>query len=415
VHNAHNALGVAMDYNYDFELLNNMVNDPPRYQIFSLLQDFKADIKESQKAKKEYEFERKLDFNIFTSISDVYKRENLHSDILKQILDPKTPKIGSLENIRLFIQILKKRKPRLNIQLGEKITVEREKKHIDVRVYDENGNCIIIENKINNARDQKDQLGRYFSAIENKKNGLNLKVNAIVYLTLTPNKKPIMNYTVKDAKKRRKIKDLLVHIPVINTRKEISFSSDFITKCQEAADNDVARVYYSEYNRLIKSLGGNEMTRASDCTIVREIYKDKEKLENFKTFSEIWEGLDEIVLAIIEEKLEDGGFMFDEKSDKAMAYKIDDQISIAFWRAGPSIGFILNKKVLKASKDINAVVNMLKEALNAKELVDIFKDGVEVMKREGYIYRDIGIDFFKKGIDNVIFNIEMLKKIVKKN
>jgi hypothetical protein len=90
---------------------------------------------------KEYDLELESSFNIFTSISDKYKWENLHSDIIRQILDPSAKGIGNPENIRLFIELLKNKKPDLKLEPSRKIKVEREKtrekRRIDILISDE--------------------------------------------------------------------------------------------------------------------------------------------------------------------------------------------------------------------------------------------------------------------------------------
>jgi len=71
------------------------------------------------------------------------------------------------------------------INLTENIHIERETNKIDLFLYDDKMNGIIIENKINWADDQRDQLGRYYTKMKGK--GYN--INTIIYLTLTPEKK----------------------------------------------------------------------------------------------------------------------------------------------------------------------------------------------------------------------------------
>jgi hypothetical protein len=170
--------------NYDFEKINNILSIP-KGKIRRLFYEFSTYIQSSKKLKKDYNIVNNTNFNIFSSISDIYYRENFHSDIIKLILDPLTEKIGNPENIKLFIKTLKKINPKLKISIGKNITVEREKGRIDVLLYDENNNAIIIENKINFAGDRYDQIGRYYLTAKNR----GLIVNAIVYLTLTPEKK----------------------------------------------------------------------------------------------------------------------------------------------------------------------------------------------------------------------------------
>lgn len=48
---------------------------------------------------KEYDLTLTDKFNIFETISDLYKREKFHSDILYTILNPHTPEIGKVASL----------------------------------------------------------------------------------------------------------------------------------------------------------------------------------------------------------------------------------------------------------------------------------------------------------------------------
>lgn len=103
-------------------------------------------------------------FNIFTSIAEYYWYENLHSDILKNILDPFTPVIGNPEFLKCFLELIEIDPKTFNYQSA---SVKREAEKIDLLIYDEKS-AIIIENKINFACDQPNQLPRYYEKIDNK-------------------------------------------------------------------------------------------------------------------------------------------------------------------------------------------------------------------------------------------------------
>jgi hypothetical protein len=113
-----------------------------------------------------------------------------------------------------------------------------------------------------------------------------------------------MEITVEDEKTRKQIEDIVVCVPVIDERNNPGFSNDFVNECWKIADEGIAKVYYSEYNRLIKSLGGSKIANPSQCKIMSEIFKNKEKLENFMAFGEIWDNKSEISFDTIREPLE---------------------------------------------------------------------------------------------------------------
>jgi hypothetical protein len=77
------------------------------------------------KLDKDYAIEKNINFNIFTSLTNYYYRENMHSDILKLIFDPYTEKIGNIKYIELFKNFIEKR---LNKEIDlnlRKVKIER--------------------------------------------------------------------------------------------------------------------------------------------------------------------------------------------------------------------------------------------------------------------------------------------------
>ena len=81
--------------------------------------------------------------NIFTSIAEHYWYENLHSDILKNILDPFTSVIGNPKFLECFFKFIGVNPKTFNYQNA---VIEREAEKIDLLIYDEKS-AIIIENK----------------------------------------------------------------------------------------------------------------------------------------------------------------------------------------------------------------------------------------------------------------------------
>ena len=54
----------------------------------------------------EYRLGDRLRFNFFASISDIYYRENFHSDILNMILDPYTEEVGNSQFLTSFLELI---------------------------------------------------------------------------------------------------------------------------------------------------------------------------------------------------------------------------------------------------------------------------------------------------------------------
>jgi hypothetical protein len=326
----------------------------------------------------------------------------MHSDIIALILDPSTEKIGNDKNIDLFVKLLKKIKPKLKITIGEDITVEREKGRIDILIYDSDNNSIIIENKINFAKDEKDQLGRYY------KNCLRrgLDVKAIVYLTLSPEKELDIEFSIKDSKLREDIKDLIIPLSVVNKKGESNFADDFIGKCESNSDNNIAEVYYSEYRELLKSLGGNIMTNDLDHATLKEIYANKERLDAFNMFGALWNKRKKLLPDIIGELLKENDFI-EHPDDEKVLYlklKIDDNISLGFALKDWAFGFVYTSK--KISKKLQ---DDLKIILDNIKLKDIFwKD--PPYADEWWVCKYVEMDKIRDCKD-LIYNFNILKEI----
>lgn len=156
------------------------------------LADYRGYSARLQRVRKQYAIDTALGFNIFTSISDLYRRENLHSDILALILHPQTDRIGTSKNAKILVELLETKfseQQKILLQCNQNLVVEREKGRVDVLIHD-NAYALIIENKINEARDQNDQLPRYVEYCDGK----NLTVEAIIYLPLC-HKQPSFDYS----------------------------------------------------------------------------------------------------------------------------------------------------------------------------------------------------------------------------
>ena len=127
-------------------------------------------------------------FNFFEVVSDFYRRETFHSDVLATLLNPKTKEIGDIcKNIFLckFLDLFNvpfNPKESYIVCTENPANTEESNGRIDISIVG-NGYTIIIENKINFAAEQKNQLARYVTSVREK--NPNNKI-VIVYLTLIP-------------------------------------------------------------------------------------------------------------------------------------------------------------------------------------------------------------------------------------
>ena len=193
------------------------------------------------------------EFNIFTIISDVYHRENFHSDVLKAFLDSNS---GHNEGSLFLDQFIKMINSKMKAPASGKIakyenaTVERERHRIDILIKNGSSkNCIIIENKINGAVDMPKQLSRYYQ--EMNANGYH--VDAIVYLTKTENEVP--DRQSYEEIRKRNIDNLICVIPASSSSPEdITLIKDWISPCVHMAKNIDCKSILCQYGRLIESL-----------------------------------------------------------------------------------------------------------------------------------------------------------------
>jgi hypothetical protein len=270
-----------------------------------------------------------INFNIFTSLSDQYYKENLHSDVLKLIFDPYTGKIGNVKYIKIFKNFIEKTlNKKINLNL-KKIKIKREYHRIDLFIYDEAKNCIFIENKINNAPDRENQIGKYYKTLKDEK----YTINAVIYLTLSPLKKLNREYSIEDPGLRKEIEEILLEIPVINKINEDSFVNNVISRCAEEArksNNAVPVAYLTEYEELLKHLGGNFMALDLNTQAMYRIFEDKSTLNSFRILGSLWDSRQNLIGNIFGE--------YFQHELKFLVYPEDDETFYKCIKTGVTIG-----------------------------------------------------------------------------
>jgi hypothetical protein len=343
--------------------------------------------------RKDYRIDKNIGFNIFTSISDIYYRENFHSDIIKNILDPNTEEIGNLEFIKTFLKILKLEN---SIDIKE-IKISREKGHIDILIYD-NRNAIIIENKINKAKDQPNQLARYFQYVKTNRQ---LNVIAIIYLRIDPNKKVDFNFDSEFKEYRDEIERKTKYINVIDisTSNTPQLIRDFFDQIILLKLNDLSKVYLEQYSNLLKHLGGSIMTSNVEKEIIKEIYSDKSKIAIVQDLVSIWNNKNKIlgllILDLIKKQYPD--FLpHPDDENNTIIKKIDNDISIGIDK-DLSYGFVYTndrKKGIPSDK-----MNSLKNILNDEQFAINSKD---VENNNYWVWRYFKIDDYIEDIQKII-------------
>ncbi len=155
----------------------------------------------------------RLNFNLFKLTSEKTHYENYQSCILQKVFE--TPQhleafithINSNSKLNIDAEIYLQNK--FNVTLEEPtINTQSKKGRIDIFIKTRTNNekhCIIVENKINWAKDQKGQLEKYYNWAKK----LKYKIDAIVYLVPDAKKEPSAE-SYGDSKSKIKKKFILI-------------------------------------------------------------------------------------------------------------------------------------------------------------------------------------------------------------
>ena len=262
-----------MEYNYNIEELKKTWDfyDNESKEIienaFSITSKFIDE--DMLKRYREYidknNFEENYPFNIFELISDIYYRENFHSDIIAQLLRNEI----ILKNFLDFIGVDKSK--------YENYEVEREESKIDILIKTEK-NCIIVENKLNWAKDMPEQLFRYYNECKNNKK---LEVDKIVYLSPNSWKQP-EEQSIKEIPKE------LIKTIIGYDGENSDFYTMVLEKSLEEMNNKEPkewRLLLEHYLKILRQTGETKMDK-----LTKEFYdkivndgKEYEKIELIAT------------------------------------------------------------------------------------------------------------------------------------
>ncbi len=249
-----------------------------------------------------------IGFNLFAIISDIYHREDFHSDILKALIDPKGKHQEQKKYLHLFLEFIRSHGAAINLADYKNVQVKREEGRVDLLIKDEDSKkAIIIENKINNAGDTQRQLPRYLEYV--RENGYTC--NAIIYLRLNGHAGPdTTDWTDDD---REQVKAILKVICAYDETNN-DLLNGWIFKCEKVSTNPDAQHILRQYGALIKKLGGNIMNKP----IMEKFYKIIVEGENLKTALSLKAMVDELVLYRVERIIDKF------KSDLAPFHSIDN-------------------------------------------------------------------------------------------
>lgn len=237
-----------------------------------------------EKIVKEHDIEG---FNIFTSIApDRYWHELFHSRIVSLLLDPKTPKIGNSRYLKKFVAAVCDRNNRIQYHdFSRAVSIIRESDKIDIFIHDKT-HGIIIENKLNNAVDQPDQLARYVQSVKAK----GIEIVAVVYIPLYDKQPPLDEYSDEYKEIREEIRQKLAVFPAI------ALAEEFLDPCAKMAEHELGRVFINEYSKVLKHLGGSLMTKEIDLELLKKVFSSRETIIAAKNIAEVWEQRTELLI-----------------------------------------------------------------------------------------------------------------------
>ncbi len=255
-------------------------------------------------------------FNVFYLVSDLYYRENFHSDIISFFLDTQEKHGAGSAFLDVFIQMLNKKGMSINSNYYRNAIAIREKEdRIDILIKSESAKrAIIIENKINNAGDMWRQIPRYYDCV-----APNYTVDAIVYLPLDIRKEPNKGDWSNEDKER--VNPLLVVIPAYDKSGKINLVNDWLHPSILLSDNLDVVSTLRQYSNLITKLNHNIM----DTIVLEKFYNELLQADNLKTAQSIRNMLNELpgyLAARIQMKFSGNCFPF----SKIWIYKSQDAV-----------------------------------------------------------------------------------------
>ena len=251
-----------------------------------------VNICEDYKEAKENKFT--LGFNVFTLTSDIYYRENYHSDIINAFLNPNQNHGQGKLFLIVLIDMLNRlfsNKVRINKNDYFDAGSKREEGKLDILVSsDGSRHCIIIENKINNAGDMPRQLPRYYDYMVNK----GFTVDAIIYIPLRPNKFPDTSDWSQEDKEH--ILPILCHLPAYTNDGTANLVDNWIIPCSIITNDIDCHSILRQYGALIKSLNLYTM----DKVIISKFYNTLLEGSNLESALSIKAMLDDVPIVMAE-------------------------------------------------------------------------------------------------------------------
>lgn len=356
-------------------------------ELDDTLQKYMTVAYEQKKLKNDYSYNN--NFIFFLTVSDQYRKENLHSDLLKIILDPKTTQIGNPKHLQNFLKVLGLRRNIFGNELSIKknVQVEREKHRVDLLIKYNNQKskkAIIVENKINDANDQDNQLAKYYEILDKE----GYEVLKIPYITKFGGKIP--DYNSWDEKYKPCIKPifedenhLFLDLPVVGQNKCIKTFlteciNDYKTKEQLTKNENLALLFLEQYKLLLEKIVGDTELTDKDKNNIQQLFEDNKRAE-IQALLESWELRGECAYDYIKNKCSVKNniktqtvhgsecFVIEKNTnyfEGVFLYPKGDSIQIGFYRKA-NWNQKITSKVIKYFNDV--IKNYLKTEMDVKE------------------------------------------------
>lgn len=251
-----------------------------------------------------------LGFNAFALMSDIYHRENFHSDILCEILNPNGEHKEGKKFLQAFFDLLLDfcdeqniNDPQTeikNIYNDDDIKVTREEGRTDIAIYHETKSwVIIIENKINNAEDTYRQIPKYINYWKQKREKEPI---AVIYLTASDNKKfPSTNGW--NSPEISDVEKLLLPIPGY-VPKHRNCIWTWLSHCELSTKNFNNKAVVSQYAALVQKQAGESMDAQNVENFLKAIEETKIEITHLQ---ELLTSLPEYYTQKTKEMLADNG------------------------------------------------------------------------------------------------------------
>lgn len=270
---------------------------------------------EKQEIQREYFLDKSDKLNFFTIVSQKYRWEKFHSEFIKALLMSSSWDDKDTTFLSEFLNFIGVQKDftinKIQIETEYEIKTDisgytPKKGYIDILIHD-GSSAVIIENKMDYATDQKDQIPRYYDFFKNSE-----KVIKIIYLAPSPSKKlPTLNSYSKSfvsIAKEIEEKHLLQQLNCVDEKGKPTFIQ-FLEKCEKRANTETKRVLFEQYANLLKYIGGNQMIMENvNEELLAKLMETDQSRKAADDCANLWNGRFDVMNNIFEKMAYERGY-----------------------------------------------------------------------------------------------------------